>query len=1031
MQIPAERDDRLDTLLDATQTGEWEWDFETDAITWSRTLGPMYGKERGWAPASYDEYRSLIHAEDLPALDEAARQARADGVGFEREFRVVLPDRSVRWLWTRAEVVRGERARLIGVTRDVTDRRRRDDTERFIATASQELLATTSADDALQRLCELAVPEMADWCLVQEVRDGRPGAVLAASHRDPELLTTLRELHEDELAATDGDPPAASIASGACTRIELPEIGTELVAPALSQGGAVTALLVLGNLRDSRPLDDYDVALAEALGRRTALALERLRLLEAERGAARRTEALQRVGARLSAAATAEEVVHVAIDEGLATIGASGGSIAYPERGTSTMRRVTAGYAEPDADGHWATVPLDSDLPGPEAARTGVALWLPDRQTAERQFPLLREVFAHTPWSSLCALPLPVGIRRGFFVAFFDAQRTFGPDDRAFTEAIVTLCAQSLERARLLDETARARDVARRLQAVTAALSAAATPDDVAAAVVADGLHAIGAEGVLVYLREGDDARLVASAGYDERVADGWELIPGGTDVPAMRVLERGETLVFDSPDDAKQRFPLLADVAVSPGARPSVLAPLSYGETTSGVVCATFAADRVVDDDDVAIVQSVARLCAQAFERARLLEAERTTSERLGRLQVVTALLGSAMTVDEVAQIIVHQVVAALNGAAGALVLAGDDGHLETVRAVGFSDELLAVYRRFSPADPVTAARVFREGKPLWVESLEEMELALPEAELSLDPHIQAEAYVPLSVGGVLIGVLLVSFAGSRKLTNDERELLLTLGRQCAQALANARLFERDHRIAEELQRTLLPQSLDVPDSVSVAVRYLSGSAEADVGGDWYDLLERVDGRIGGSVGDVAGKGVLAASRMGQLRTAQRAHSVDGLSPSAVVARLNALVEATDSFFATVVAFDLEPATGELRTCVAGHLPPVLLRADGTCGLLEGGGSMPIGVGPDTEFSESTIVLQPGDLVLFYTDGLVERRGHGLDDALAELVAAVRAHGQSEPETLVDAVLGALVGGQELQDDIALLALRLDAAAG
>jgi PAS domain S-box-containing protein len=1017
---------RLEALLDATETGEWEWDFATGRISWSPGLGPLHGRRRGWEPASYDEFRELIHPEDWPALDAAARRARTDGEGYELEFRVVADDGALRWLWTRAEVVREGAGRLIGVTRDVTERRRRDDAERFTAAASQLLLATTSADEALQRLCELAAGEIADWCLVQQVRDGVPGEVLAAAHRDPGQAAKVRALHAREsIVAAGDDPRRAVIATGRSAAATPLELGSELIAPVLSEGGVVSALLVLGSAPGGRTLDGHDTALAEALGRRTAVALERLRLLEAERRSARRTEALQRVTARLSAAATAEDVLRVAIEDGLATIGASGGSIAYPERGTSRMRRVTAGYAPQDAAGPWASVPFEADLPGPEAARTGVPLWLEDREAAEHRFPLLAEVFAHTPWRSLCALALPAGGRNGFFVAFFAGRREFDADDRAFTEAIVTLCAQALERARLLDEAARAHTVSHRLQAVTAALSVAATRDDVGAAAVAAGMDAIGADGVLVYVPEKGAARLVASAGYDADTTAGWTLIPAGTDVPAMHVLERGETVVFGSPDEAKERYPLLAGVQVRRGARPSVLAPMTVGGITLGVLCTSFGAQHVLDEDDVVFVQSVAVLCGQALERARLLEAERVVSDRLVRLQAVTALLGSALTIDEVASIAVHAGVAALDGAAGALVLDRDDGSLETVRAVGYSDELLELYRRFLPTDEIVAARVYREGRPYWVESLEEMEAAYPEQELELDPHLQAEGYVPLLVAGAPIGVLLVSFEGPRRLPDDERELLLTLGRQCAQAVANARAFEREHRIAEELQRALLPQSLVVPESVSVAVRYLPGSAEADVGGDWYDVALRPDGRVGGSVGDVAGKGVLAASRMGQLRTAQRAHSLEGMSPAEVVGRLNALVEATESFLATVVAFDLEPETGELRVCVAGHLPPLLLRADGECRPLQGKGSLPVGVDAETAFGEDAVVLERGEVVLFYTDGLVERRGQDIEAGVARLCEAVRAHAGATVDELVDGVLDRLVELEGLRDDVVLLALQ------
>jgi serine phosphatase RsbU (regulator of sigma subunit) len=151
----------------------------------------------------------------------------------------------------------------------------------------------------------------------------------------------------------------------------------------------------------------------------------------------------------------------------------------------------------------------------------------------------------------------------------------------------------------------------------------------------------------------------------------------------------------------------------------------------------------------------------------------------------------------------------------------------------------------------------------------------------------------------------------------------------------------------------------------------------------------------------------------------------VDGLSPSAVASRLNGLVEATDSFLATMVAFDLDQESGELRHCSAGHLPPVLLTVDGRCEFLSGGESLPLGVGADTSYEESRTVLEPGDVVLFYTDGLVERRGLGIDEALEGLCEAVaRFHG-CDPEELLDGLLADLIGERLLQDDVALLALQ------
>ena len=104
---------RLDALLDATETGEWEWDFTTGEITWSPTLGPLHGKPRGWAPGNYEEWRALIHPEDFPALEEAARRARSTGAGYELEFRATVPDGSLRWLFDHGKGIRNEKGEEI------------------------------------------------------------------------------------------------------------------------------------------------------------------------------------------------------------------------------------------------------------------------------------------------------------------------------------------------------------------------------------------------------------------------------------------------------------------------------------------------------------------------------------------------------------------------------------------------------------------------------------------------------------------------------------------------------------------------------------------------------------------------------------------------------------------------------------------------------------------------------------------------------------------------------------------------------
>jgi serine phosphatase RsbU (regulator of sigma subunit)/anti-sigma regulatory factor (Ser/Thr protein kinase) len=285
---------------------------------------------------------------------------------------------------------------------------------------------------------------------------------------------------------------------------------------------------------------------------------------------------------------------------------------------------------------------------------------------------------------------------------------------------------------------------------------------------------------------------------------------------------------------------------------------------------------------------------------------------------------------------------------------------------------------------------------------------------------------FVPLVAGRRSNALLAVSWEEAHALSTDERRFVEALAGQAAQALDRATSFETEQTIAETLQRSVLPVSLPTLDGIELAARYLPGTAELDVGGDWFDALTLPDGRLGLVVGDVVGKGVQAAATMAQLRNALRAFSLERLKPSTAVARLNKLAgEVVETAFATVVYVVLDPEAGVARFTCAGHPPPLVALPDGRVQLLEQGRGLPLGAALDTSYSHGTIELPTGSVLLLYTDGLVERRDRPIDDGLDRLLAAVR-EGPREPGRLVEHVIAQLVGESERGDDVALLAVRL-----
>jgi serine phosphatase RsbU (regulator of sigma subunit) len=258
------------------------------------------------------------------------------------------------------------------------------------------------------------------------------------------------------------------------------------------------------------------------------------------------------------------------------------------------------------------------------------------------------------------------------------------------------------------------------------------------------------------------------------------------------------------------------------------------------------------------------------------------------------------------------------------------------------------------------------------------------------------------------LAGSLLVEWLMRRRITAEEL------------AKENQRLYEAQRSVSETLQRSLLPERLPQHSGVRLAARYLPGTEGIEVGGDWYDVVEVDERQLFFTVGDVAGRGLEAAVLMTSLRNAIGAYATDGDEPAAVLHKLHRLVDvAKDGRFATVVCGVLDTATGDGILVNAGHLPPILAAETG-CAALETRPGPPIGLGE--AYLPTLFSLRPGDVLVCYTDGLVERRGEAVTDGVQRLCGAIRR--SLPPEQLLDAVLAELVPSGQA-DDIALLALQ------
>jgi serine phosphatase RsbU (regulator of sigma subunit) len=310
---------------------------------------------------------------------------------------------------------------------------------------------------------------------------------------------------------------------------------------------------------------------------------------------------------------------------------------------------------------------------------------------------------------------------------------------------------------------------------------------------------------------------------------------------------------------------------------------------------------------------------------------------------------------------------------------------------------------------------------------------------------HIGAWAGYPvLSPDGQVLGSLSVMDDKPRDWSDRDRQVLETLAQSASSevglrmAMADAqraadrarRLADRSAHMALVLQRSLLTQP-SVPPYVDVAVRYQPAAELTQVGGDWYDAFSEPDGSTVVVIGDVCGHDIEAAALMAQLRSLVRGSCYDRAdSPAQVLRHVDRAIRGLqlDVIATALIArIDPEPAadgTRTLRWSSAGHPPGLVLGQDGIITLLDASPELLLGIEPGAERFDHEAALAPGDTLLLYTDGLVERPERTIVEGLAELADVLATLGSAPPDEVCSAVLAASVD-PDARDDVALVVVR------
>jgi GAF domain-containing protein/anti-sigma regulatory factor (Ser/Thr protein kinase) len=668
-----------------------------------------------------------------------------------------------------------------------------------------------------------------------------------------------------------------------------------------------------------------------------------------------------------------------------------------------------------------------------DVLRRNVALFAESMDELQPEWPGVATVLAQLPFESVAVLPLVVSERAvGVVVVQWATQREILPADKNFLFAITGSAAQAVERARLTLREFDSLERSQHLHDLSSELAAATTPIDVARAAIAAGRRSLNAQSAVCRVPISGDRALacLASSGHPALLSRG--------DVPIDSTLSgscftRGRTTLTTLGAGETPPEQALADVvprAVAEVSEPVTIVsePLIGSVGPIGVLSLAFVAQIVPSEVELRFLATLAGLTAQALERAQVFEHERQAlrdaesgRERLSLLSEVTKLLSSSLDPTTVMLRTMRLVEGRLADAC--VVQVPGEGGLERLDIR--TNEALpegaptaaAIVIPFDCDAP--AAIAFRSGRAHLAPttSLDDRDDDAGSSALS----------VPLTANGEVIGVMTFIDGPGRHFGADDVSLAIEVASRTGVALSNATRFQREHVVAEVLQRAVLPDSLPEVNGLQLDAEYRAGVAGTYVGGDWYDVFGLDDEQVVFSVGDVMGKGAPAAALMGQARTAIRAYAVAGQGPAEVLSSLDHLFDTlVEDRIVTAVVGIINPKNGMVRLANAGHPPPLIVRADGASTYTKAQGSLLIAAGlGDATRPVQTIALHPGDALIMYSDGLVERRGELLSTGmtrLSELATRIARDGwPSRPAALVASRLS----DDEQTDDVVVLSLH------
>ncbi len=580
-------------------------------------------------------------------------------------------------------------------------------------------------------------------------------------------------------------------------------------------------------------------------------------------------------------------------------------------------------------------------------------------------------------------------------------------------------------------------------------------PDDIVRAMLDEGIPLLGGTTGVVYVLSDDELVVAGTSGVADDAAHArFGRIARGSPRPVAEVLRTGRPVTVTSPAERRRRYPQLDEPeVVYPDA--FTVVPLSdVAGRPFGALGVGFEDERGLLSNDPQLLQGVAAQCALALDRARLAVAAERDQQRLRFLDRLRGALSSTLGLDATLMELAGLAVPRIADWCVVRLVESTTNPRPIVGAAHVDPARVGALRRLAeriPRDIERAGQVgeaLRAGRPL-IRGSQAVEVLRPlfadgDGRRALDDvGVDGLAIFPLQARGRLLGAIGFGNRAGRVFDGDDLELAEAVAVRAAVIVDNARLFDEQSVVARALQDSLLPGSLPEIPGIELGARYRAAGRGLDVGGDFYDAFQADANWWIFAVGDVCGHGVEAAATTGLVRHTIRSSAMAGVMPSAILARLNQMLlrhtaewAGTDADhvpvsprFCTVLVGTAQPTSRgvDLILCSGGHPLPLVGRAVGRVEPVGVPGTL-LGVTDEVSLTDTVVHLDPGEALVCYTDGLIDRR-RGRSRAFGEegvVKAVYQGKGLPAPELarLIESEAMAFVD-DDPTDDMAVLTLR------